>query len=157
MYWKYRIYLINVCFVRKRSRNQKICSHNHPRSIWRCIMGWDHDRYRLRVTMEEERVDVDLTWKPSYRRWRALVVPTNSPSNLRPKARPLYLVARSSSASPSRTNHRWRIKGRRLEPQMASNYEDNRIILPLISQLGPTRTRTRRTRRTRGGSKTCVL
>ena len=61
------------------------------------------------------------------------------------------------SASPSRTNHHQRVRGRRLKPHRASNFQDKRISLALISQLGPTKTRTRRTRRTRGGSKTCMF
>ena len=84
---------------------------------------------------------------------RSLKPPVNSPSNQRPKARPLYLVAsvqpsRSGNASLSRANSRRRIRGRILEPYWASNYEDKRISLALISQVGPTWTRV--------DSKTCV-
>ena len=138
--------------------NKKNRTYDHPRSIWRCITVGDHDRYRHRVAVQEERIGVDHTWSPSNHWWWSHKLPSNDPSNRRPKAWHLYLVAsvqpsRSGSASPSRDNRHRRIRGRRLEPHRASNYEDKRIILALISQLGPTRTRTRRTR---GGSKTCM-
>ena len=66
--------------VGKRSRKQnKNRAYTHPRSIWRCITGWDHDRYHHRVVTEEERASVDCTWVPRTIDERSLVPPTNSP------------------------------------------------------------------------------
>ena len=112
----------------KAVENKIFYAYAHQRSVWRCIMGLDHGRYRHRVAAEEEHVGVGHTWCPLNHRRTILWTTNEQHSKRRPKTCPTFLVgsmqpSRSGSALPSIGNRRRRIRGRRLEPHGAPNYE----------------------------------